>query len=259
MFDNLKKKVRLIYGILLAVMLTVTGVLLMMACVNIYNIGGRPFTADNIAAEFSKIAVVVWITVAMVAIGAILTLILSEEKAKLRATVDKKAILARLERRIDPAALPCDVAEKINKEKTLRRVLLVSALVLIVAAAIPAAIFAFNFNNFTADHDASVLRACVLILPLTFFSLGIALAYTLIESASINRQLTLVKSAMAAAGIKAADTECKKEAGPWLIIVIRIAVAVVAIAFIVLGIFNGGIADVLAKAINICTECIGLG
>ena len=50
MSDNLKKKLRLLYGILLAVMLTVTGVLLMIACVNVYNIGGRPFTADNIAA-----------------------------------------------------------------------------------------------------------------------------------------------------------------------------------------------------------------
>ena len=259
MSDNTKKRVRLLYGIMLSVMLTVTGVLLMIGCVNIYNIGGRPFTADNIAAEFSKIAVVVWITVAMVAIGVILALALPDEKAKLRAIVDKKTILARLSRRIDPAALPCDVAEKINKEKKLRKVFLISAIVLIVAAAIPAAIFAFNFNNFTADHDASVLRACVLILPLTFFGIGIATAYVLLESASIDRQLTLVKSAMAAAGDKTADTECKKEASPWLTIGIRIAVAVVAIVFIVLGIFNGGIADVLAKAINICTECIGLG
>lgn len=258
MSDNIKKKVRLIYGIMLSVMLTVTGVLLMMACVNIYNIGSRPFTAENIAAEFSKIAVVVWITVAMVAIGAILALILPKEKAKLRATVDKKAILARLERRIDPAALPCDVAEKINEEKTLRRVLLISSIVLIVAAAIPAAIFAFNFNNFTADHDASVLRACVLILPLAFFGIGIATAYVLLEATSIDRQLTLVKSAMAASG-KYSDTECKKEMCPRLTTGIRIAVAAVAIVFIVLGIFNGGIADVLAKAINICTECIGLG
>jgi hypothetical protein len=29
--------------------------------------------------------------------------------------------------------------------------------------------------------------------------------------------------------------------------------------FIVLGIVNGGMADVLNKAIKICTECIGLG
>ena len=29
--------------------------------------------------------------------------------------------------------------------------------------------------------------------------------------------------------------------------------------FIILGVINGGANDVLVKAINICTECIGLG
>lgn len=32
-----------------------------------------------------------------------------------------------------------------------------------------------------------------------------------------------------------------------------------ALAFILLGVMNGGLYDVLVKAINICTECIGLG
>ena len=39
----------------------------------------------------------------------------------------------------------------------------------------------------------------------------------------------------------------------------RIALGVIAITFILVGIFNGGANDVLIKAINICTECIGLG
>ena len=39
----------------------------------------------------------------------------------------------------------------------------------------------------------------------------------------------------------------------------RIALAAAAVAFIVLGVMNGGLWDVLVKAVNICTECIGLG
>ncbi|MBO5945717.1 MAG: thioredoxin [Clostridia bacterium] len=31
------------------------------------------------------------------------------------------------------------------------------------------------------------------------------------------------------------------------------------IAYIVLGVLNGGMADVLAKAAKICRECVGLG
>ena len=33
----------------------------------------------------------------------------------------------------------------------------------------------------------------------------------------------------------------------------------ISILFIVLGIMNGGLLDVLAKAVKICSECIGLG
>lgn len=35
--------------------------------------------------------------------------------------------------------------------------------------------------------------------------------------------------------------------------------AAAAIILIVHGVWNGGLRDVLIKAINICTECIGLG
>jgi len=41
--------------------------------------------------------------------------------------------------------------------------------------------------------------------------------------------------------------------------VIRIVILAAAIILIVLGIMNGGMRDVLIKAIYICTECIGLG
>ena len=40
---------------------------------------------------------------------------------------------------------------------------------------------------------------------------------------------------------------------------LRIVLFACAIAMIVLGALNGGMNDVLVKAINICTECIGLG
>ena len=40
---------------------------------------------------------------------------------------------------------------------------------------------------------------------------------------------------------------------------IRGAFAALGVAFIVVGALNGGMRDVLYKAINICMECIGLG
>lgn len=44
--------------------------------------------------------------------------------------------------------------------------------------------------------------------------------------------------------------------GPlWL----TLALIALAVVLIVLGIMNGGLRDVLVKAVNICSECIGLG
>lgn len=41
--------------------------------------------------------------------------------------------------------------------------------------------------------------------------------------------------------------------------VARIAVLLIAVIFVVAGIINGSMEDMLIKAINICTECVGLG
>ena len=39
----------------------------------------------------------------------------------------------------------------------------------------------------------------------------------------------------------------------------RLALLALALLLIALGIFQGDLRSVLAKAVNICTECIGLG
>ena len=44
-----------------------------------------------------------------------------------------------------------------------------------------------------------------------------------------------------------------------IINIIRGVIALTAITFIIVGAINGEVGEVLNKAINICTECIGLG
>lgn len=40
---------------------------------------------------------------------------------------------------------------------------------------------------------------------------------------------------------------------------VKVALLIAALIFVVAGIFNGSMEDMLIKAINICTECVGLG
>ena len=54
-------------------------------------------------------------------------------------------------------------------------------------------------------------------------------------------------------------SEIKGELNETAMLVIKTVIFVTACVFILLGVLNGGMADVLAKAVKICTECIGLG
>lgn len=51
----------------------------------------------------------------------------------------------------------------------------------------------------------------------------------------------------------------KPQAEPKHVNMIRTVVIIAAVILIIAGILNGGALDVLVKAINICTECVGLG
>ena len=51
----------------------------------------------------------------------------------------------------------------------------------------------------------------------------------------------------------------KPQAEPKHVNILRAVVLIAAVLLIFAGIVNGGALDVLVKAINICTECVGLG
>ena len=51
----------------------------------------------------------------------------------------------------------------------------------------------------------------------------------------------------------------KPQAEPKHMNILRAVVMIAAVLLIIAGILNGGALDVLVKAINICTECVGLG
>lgn len=93
----------------------------------------------------------------------------------------------------------------------------------------------------------AVAEKAARLLPLVFFALGFTAAGLLLgagdtEKARIPQPGETVKK------------EQNQHLGVW-----QTAVCIAAIALIVLGIFNGSALDVLIKAINICSECIGLG
>ena len=260
MSEQTKKKIKLIYTSLLSVLLIITGILLVAACVSIYRLGDRPFTVENISNAFSKIAIPVWITVGAVVVGAVLALVFPEKERRLKAKSERKVTLSRMLCRLDRESTPYELISKIEKEENLRKSLRISAICLSVIALIPALIYSLNLKNFTADYNVSVIAACTLLLPCSLIAAGIFVVYLFLEDASYLREIDIVKTALAEHGAKPSEkkdmTEPDHRRTVWGL---RIAIAAVSLVFIVLGILNGGMADVLAKAAAICTECIGLG
>lgn len=255
------KKIRLIYGWVLSALLVCTGVCLIVACLSIYRSGDMPFTRESIGAWFSKIAVPVWLTVAAVIGGGILSIVLPLDEPRLRGIRDGRTQLRKLEMRVDHAKCDAPCAEGRRREQKYRRVLLIAAVLLLAVSSLPLVLHLFAPDSFTPALNESVLKTTVMALPL-LFSAGVGLfGYSFLGAKSIEREIALLKSAMAAGALRKPDAESVKNVknSARAVWILRFVILGAALLLTVLGILNGGMRDTLGKAIKICTECIGLG
>ena len=176
--------------------------------------------------------------------------------------------------------------EKLEKERVFRFTLLVISFVLILGESIGSFVYLMssidiyaqiNGEEGTVDVNGQVLKGFISILY--FFLLPVI--YTLVSiflcKMSIDREMSIVKSEIAskntekqdieklsspiATAVSAASEKASKVSLPegHGRIVIMCGLGILTVVFIVMGIANGGMADVLTKAIAICRECIGMG
>lgn len=259
MTDTTKKWLRLAYYAVVTVALVVAGVLLMVACVSIYrsgpNPGDHPFTRDVVAAHFAPIAVPVWIAVIVAVLGFVLKPLLPDAptpKADMTATT-RRRLAARTDLSLCPAALKTAV----EKERRLRRLHTYIAWGLLLIGAAVFLWYALDMNHFDKSAITPAMTAAMwVLLP----CMGVPFAYGVLAAygrrSSVKRELALLKQAPAEAVSPAPAAVPLSER--W-VLVVRYAVLAVAIAALLIGSIGDGWADVLTKAINICTECIGLG
>lgn len=139
------------------------------------------------------------------------------------------------------------------EERSRRVIWLASCLIMTVCGAVCIAYLA-NQNHFTSwDLEAVVGDMLLHIAPWMMVAFAVAYLALILHAKSCNKECAILKSSSVS---KAPIIPVQKGRRSLLI---RPALYIVAIVFIVLGVMNGGLKDVLVKAINICTECIGLG
>jgi len=126
---------------------------------------------------------------------------------------------------------------------------------------IPVLIHLLQADHFpAADPEGMIASLALGTFPWIAAGIGGLMAAGVLEEKSVireteaaRRQLQTEKAEGTRPSVPVKEDHTKKKE------ILQIVMLLLAAAFIVTGILNGSMRDVLIKAINICTECIGLG
>lgn len=248
------KWIRLIFGIILSLSLIVAGLCLIGACISIYQSGDRPFSREAVALYFSQIQVPVYLALALTVGGFILSFALPAEKGKKKADKDYAAILKRLWEKRDVSFCGPTLLKDIEKQQKSRKLHTYISISLLALGSLAFLIYAVNPGNFpSSDITGSMARGSLVMLACLTVPFGYAVFTAYFTRASIKKEIELVKG-IAPSREASAATVVKESKN-----ILRWVLLCAAVGILVYGYFAGGTADVLTKAVNICTECVGLG
>lgn len=248
------KWIRLIYGIILSIALIAAGLCLIGACISIYQSGDRPFSREVVALYFSQIQIPVYVALALTVGGFILSFALPAQKAKKKFDKDYAAILKRLWEKRDISFCGPTLLKDITKQQKNRKLHTYISVALLALGTLAFLSYAVNPANFpSSDITGSMARGSLVMLACLALPFGYAVFSAYFTRASIKKEIELVKGIAPNREVaaKAVVKESKN--------ILRWVLLCVGIGIFVYGYFAGGAADVLTKAVNICTECVGLG
>lgn len=264
-----QEKIRLIYSVFLSLFIVAIGVTLIAVCADIYYSGKGTdviYSREIVGEKLSLLSIPLVMLIAAVIAGAVFPLV-----SKKPALDRREASLKKLSARI-----PADGGEEYKKAENdfnrinkIRLYIWLGALFIVLASAISCLVYLCITANFKGeDIYAEILKLVSIFLPLTLVSIAACAGVSVYNGVLVEKQLKAAK-AMIVNGNKETKepSELSKKAeavkavasSKITLLVVRCALLVFAVTFILLGIFNGGADDVLGKAVNICTECIGLG
>ena len=251
-------RIRRIYSILLSIMIAIAGVCFMVACGYIYFSAGdgQIYTPDIIAGIFKKIAIPVYLCLAMVIVSFIIEWFIPLQEKKKKPDKPYAFLLQKLQDTKELSELDSDSHAFVLSLRDFRRRSIIIRNFLLAISSLAFLTYALNGTNFdSTDINGSMIRAflvlCIcMVIPFVASIISIHRC-----DKSMQREIELLKNAPTMHTQKAEP----KSNRSGVLQSIQIVGLVFALTLIIIGLFTGGTADVLTKAINICTECIGLG
>lgn len=270
MTNSRRKIFDLALGIAVGLGTLAVGAAFLVQVISIYSSGpDKPFTRELVAEHLKAIAIPVWIWVALVIAGGIAQIFALPKR--LTVSRSPKQTLDKLRLRIGAEAEE-KLAEHSAKLKRYTRDALIfrcASAAVSLGAAVYCAIYFMNVKNFPSVAENSrvvalnseVIAMIAHLLPFIAAAFLLSAADVIFEAVTAKRVLPSAKAlaAESAKGGFVPQMPAAKKRDMRVIWAVRGAVGIAAVVFIVLGAVNGGARDVFIKAINICTECIGLG
>ena len=252
----LPARVYQILRIVLSISIILAGVCLMAACFGIYHSGGdQPFSRESVAAAFGPIALPCCLCLGLVAVSFLLELFFPSPAEKKKPGRQTAMVLEKLQEKVDLSRCGAELKNAITAQRSVRRRFQIVGWVLLIVSGIVFLSYGANPHNFHQSQiNGSMIAAMYRFVPCCLIPYGYGVWAAYASRRSMEEEIKLLKTAPAESKIAA-----PAKAGSKKLTVLRNALLLLGIGILVFGYFTGGTADVLTKAVNICTECVGLG
>lgn len=253
---------RLLQGLRIAVAVCTLGVLLVLGleCVGLYREGNSPANLDANGVHITPVYSVEKVgerlrPMAPVLLGyaALVVLALAAQAMADGPAAPRTALSPENRLRLMKARVQQLPGAARAEERRRQRMAALAAFAVLICAGF-SLVYLLNGAHFISwDLETVMGQMLWHVAPWVIVAFGVMIAASLAFGRSVEKELAILREAPKAAPKKAPEG-CRVPLTP-----LRLVLYVIAIVFIVLGVMNGGLRDVLVKAINICTECIGLG
>ncbi len=250
----MSKTIGKILGILLSISIFISGICMIMQCLAIYNSGDKPYSRQAVALAFGEISLPVFICLALVIITFIYNFVVDGIYARGTVIKNNSYTIKAIARNKDVYNIDDPT---LKKERRTRMIYSTIQVVLIIIGFTFFFFYALNPSNF---HQSEINASMIKAMAVFGSCILIPFVYSIISAFVINksreREIKKIRELAKDAPAKSTTDNISNKN---VYIFIKIAALLVAAGIIVYGLCSGGTADVLTKAINICTECIGLG
>ena len=249
-----------IIAIATTVSIVLLGIAFIICTAHLYFTGGeQPYSRERVGEYLLILAIPSAITIGLAVAGIVIRIIKEKESVETSSRTQSE-ILEAYAARYDLSKIDGELGDVIRKERLLRDTFKSIAYVLSALIFVLIIVYICFFAEFTVENlNDDVIAALAVVLPFAAIAMGIHVPRLYVAETSCKTEINAIKAYQRTNKLPKADSNTVDAKETKTAIVVRVVIATVAIAFIVLGIFNGGVKDVLAKGVKICTECIGLG